>query len=153
MNTDSANDVPSTGAEAGSFNGPTAETTQNAPERQSGAFTGQVVKRTQNPKRNRKRTGMPVGRPTKAVVAERKRLAAERVREANPRGHLPKLGPEVPKGLGWGGKRSGSGRPRSGPAKRKVSMGVARLDGEIGKNSRRCPRASGPNTCGRRLTS
>ena len=116
----------------------TAETTQNAPERQSGAFTGQVVKRTY--KKVYRPTGNPVGRPTKAVVAERKRLAAERAREANPRGHLPKLGPEVPKGLGWGGKRSGSGRPRSGPAKHKVSMGVARLDGEIGEKLKAMPK-------------
>ena len=80
-----------------------------------------------------KRTGRPVGRPSNVEKAERARLEVERLREArtHPGGRhsLPKLGPAVPKGLGWGGARVGSGRPRGKTAARKMVM--IRLDAEL----------------------
>ena len=77
-----------------------------------------------------KRTGRPPGRPTKEEAAERRRLASERLREANTHGRLPKLGPPVPRGLGWGGPRPGAGRPK-GERRVEGEMAYFRLDGEM----------------------
>lgn len=77
-----------------------------------------------------KRTGRPPGAPNKAERAERRRLALERAREAATHGGLPRLGPPVPKGLGWGGARAGSGRPK-GERRAEGEMAYFRLDGEM----------------------
>jgi hypothetical protein len=120
-----------------------AERPSDAPESILERSTANVQLNTKK-KKGHKKTGFPVGRPTKAVVAERKRLADERALEQRTRGYgtkvPPKLGPEAPRGLGWGGARKGAGRHRiTGPKKKSTPMAIVRIKGEFGETLKAMP--------------